>query len=825
MWGNNQLRNGTPRQYEVYVTGKPLEHLEKAPADSLAAYGEWKVWDPRGNSLHANETFNITFSSVRGRYIQFRFVATYFDHWSGYPDVATKIAAAADIKVFTSEAPYEIDRSGLEELIVKSDALRGAYLPKYGYANSMLNNWVDKAKNFVTPGNRASREMVDEIRGYLADYVATAKDRFNPKQYDRITPKIMWADDRGNHLQAHGAGLLWDPESGKWWVYGEDRTNNGGGQPGVHAYSSEDLYNWKDENLALPVFNNTAYNELGWEANPWYDLVWNINQWRKAQGDWNCDGVIDPLDPTEKPTALEQAEIDAGRFPAVNEAWAAVEPYIPPGNPPLYIGAGTEAQPYPSSLGLTASRINEFNALYANVPVWRRKQIYRFYNFQTTIERPKVVYNATSTPYTENGKAYRYVMFVHIEGGFFRSNYGTAKVLIAVADNAAGPFKILWAYHTHFTPNYTYTTSHMGMTRDQNVLVDADGQAWHFGSTQENRIMGINKLDPTYTWIVGVPRFHAGESQAQLLQEGFDNQMGVNFNWVYGDQREAPAPFIHYETSGMTMDGDGSNGLLAPNNANKRYYCITSTSTGWFTNPQGIYRTSRPGDSILGRNPHPTPTGTNSYTTGTADGSAASNSVNEGSGWITVQGNSENALLYGVTNDGTTSLLGFDGQTTNVTQLRYPQYVWGLVGYEDDGYKTYLETNPQPGYAELEANSWAYVKPVYDYRYDQPEPRAGKLVYGKYIYMADSWDQHKNYDARYIWLPMRALAGTNNNNDNGSRGVRVRWMNQWRWEDFVYDIGPFKDSLTPNPAGDDIWNVTSQAVLTAYDAMLNGYKD
>jgi hypothetical protein len=833
MYGTNQLRSGIPRQFEIYVTDEKLERLEKPPAEDLAAYGEWRVWDPAGNSVHANESFTVSFSSKRGRYLQFRFVTTYFDHWSGYPDVA-KIAAAADIQVYESLEPYVVDRGDMADLIEKANDLRNAYLPMYGYTNSILNNWVGKADEMVKPDNRASREFVNEIMTNLRDYVNSAPTRMQAKKYDRLTPKIMWADDKGNHLQAHGGGILWDPVTKKWWLYGEDRTGGGGGQPGVHAYSSDDLYNWKDENLALPVFNNTQYNTLGWEKGEWEGHVWDINQWRKSLGDWNCDGVIGNAG--DSPTALETTEIIAGRFPTPSEALDKIKDFIPDGNPPLYVASGTDAQPYASFLGLTSGRVAAFNALYEGMPVWRKKQLYRFYNFQTTIERPKVIYNATANPYTENGKQYRYVMFVHLEGGFFRSNYGTAKVLIAVAQNAAGPYKALWGYHTNFPPGYTNTTSHMGMTRDQNVVIDSDGTAYHFGSTQENRVMGINKLDPTYTQILGVPRFQAGESQAEMLQEGYTNQLAVNFNLVYGDQREAPAPFVHYETANMNLDGTGTTYTLwngstytsvAPNNANKRYYCITSTSTGWFTNPQGIYRTSRPGDSILGANPHPLPTGGTAYTTGTTDGSAPGNVVNTGSGWTTVAGNSANSLLYGDTNDGTTSGLGFDGQTTNVTQLRYPEHPWGIIGFDDPAFWA-TGPNPEdyPGdpagyYAALDAAAGSFSQPVYGERTELDEPRKGMLVYGKYIYQADSWDQYKNYDARYIWLPMRARSGTNNDTTNGAKGVRVRWMNQWRWQDFVYDIGPFADSLNTSAA---LWVTQGQTALTAYDFMLNGYK-
>jgi hypothetical protein len=91
-----------------------------------------------------------------------------------------------------------------------------------------------------------------------------------------------------------------------------------------------------------------------------------------------------------------------------------------------------------------------------------------------------------------------------------------------------------------------------------------------------------------------------------------------------------------------------------------------------------------------------------------------------------------------------------------------------------------------------------YSLPVYG-ETEIPEPRVGKLVYAKYIYMSDSWDSTKNYDARYIWLPMWVVPnGTENS--NASRGARARWMKEWRWQDFVYDLGPFANSLTAAPA-------------------------
>lgn len=54
-----------------------------------------------------------------------------------------------------------------------------------------------------------------------------------------------------------------------WYWYGEDRSNGYFDSPGVHVYSSYDLYNWKDDGLALRAMsspdqfeNDTYFNKL-----------------------------------------------------------------------------------------------------------------------------------------------------------------------------------------------------------------------------------------------------------------------------------------------------------------------------------------------------------------------------------------------------------------------------------------------------------------------------------------------------------------------------------------------------------------------------------
>jgi hypothetical protein len=72
-------------------------------------------------------------------------------------------------------------------------------------------------------------------------------------------PGEIWPDDHGRPINAHGGGIL--RHEGVFYWYGEHKTAGEAGnsaQVGVHAYSSKDLYNWKDEGVALAVAPDPA---------------------------------------------------------------------------------------------------------------------------------------------------------------------------------------------------------------------------------------------------------------------------------------------------------------------------------------------------------------------------------------------------------------------------------------------------------------------------------------------------------------------------------------------------------------------------------------
>lgn len=86
----------------------------------------------------------------------------------------------------------------------------------------------------------------------LAGIIATGCSQESKIQ--SFKPGQIWPDNNGVHINAHGGGMLF--HDGKYYWYGEHKTEGEAGNVanvGVHCYSSTDLYNWKDEGIALSV--------------------------------------------------------------------------------------------------------------------------------------------------------------------------------------------------------------------------------------------------------------------------------------------------------------------------------------------------------------------------------------------------------------------------------------------------------------------------------------------------------------------------------------------------------------------------------------------
>jgi hypothetical protein len=150
------------------------------------------------------------------------------------------------------------------------------------------------------------------------------------------------------------------------------------------------------------------------------------------------------------------------------------------------------------------------------------------------IERPKVVYNASTK---------KYVMWMHWENG---SGYGEARAAVASSDTVDGDY----TYHGSFRPlvdSGVMDHDKPGyMSRDCNLFVDDDGKGYFISATNENYDLNLFELTPDY--------LEVGRLVATLFK---------------GGHREAPALFKR----------------------NAVYFLLTSAATGWDPN-QAQYATS-----------------------------------------------------------------------------------------------------------------------------------------------------------------------------------------------------------------------------------------
>ena len=75
----------------------------------------------------------------------------------------------------------------------------------------------------------------------------------------KFKPGELWPDNNGVHINAHGGGFLFYNDTYYW--FGEHKTSGQEGNTaifGVRVYSSKDIYNWKDEGIALKMQDDTT---------------------------------------------------------------------------------------------------------------------------------------------------------------------------------------------------------------------------------------------------------------------------------------------------------------------------------------------------------------------------------------------------------------------------------------------------------------------------------------------------------------------------------------------------------------------------------------
>ena len=110
-----------------------------------------------------------------------------------------------------------------------------------------------------------------------------------PNSYSSFTgyEGVMMKDTNGVNIQVHG-GQIQKLGSKYFWI-GEDKTNDYKPCPGIHMYSSSDLYNWQDEGLVLKTMTSESDLSEEYFHNLYGDLPYE-EQYAIYEDLWQGDG-------------------------------------------------------------------------------------------------------------------------------------------------------------------------------------------------------------------------------------------------------------------------------------------------------------------------------------------------------------------------------------------------------------------------------------------------------------------------------------------------------------------------------------------------------
>ncbi|MDN3017456.1 InlB B-repeat-containing protein [Paenibacillus sp. BSR1-1] len=484
--------NGRIKQYKIYTSNKDLtsttvdgtqDYLDEN--FTLAGTGAWDT------TLKADQT--ATFKSKTARYIAIQAITTGGD---------ANTLSAAELAVYQKEV-NSIDTSSVTAAINQLNSLKSTGL--HPQVVAAIDKQIAEVGNLELLTEEAVSYYMTVLRDMYDLYASLGKN-------DSIKSGKVWLDTEGIPIQAHGGGILYNEENKTYYWYGEDKTENNIGSgyvpvTGVHAYSSKDLYNWKNEGVVLPVFNNP---QLGRDTLPAGNLPMYLDE--------NSDTYKNsgkPFDPNRVVNIIRKDE-----------------DYTKDMKSP----ANT------LSKHNSPERIAELNALYEGYTNEQKQAMYKDFNWDKVVERPKVVYNK---------KTDKYVMWWHHDGPI-AGTYWTAEGGVAISDSPTGPFKYLGTFRL---PNNGSDNGNDGMLRDMTLYVDEDGddathdKAYLIYSSEENSTTIIMQLNEDYTG-------PAKNENGQSLE-------GTHWVKAHKSWREAPTIF--------KQDGV--------------YYMITSGLTGWNPNP------------------------------------------------------------------------------------------------------------------------------------------------------------------------------------------------------------------------------------------------
>lgn len=331
-------QNGHIYEFEIYTSAVEGDLTDtdidnEANGFTLAGKGEWGS---------GTDDCTATFASRDARYVAVKV-------FSVGGDGNTITCGEFNAK---TEAGVTVDVSALEGAIAVAQ-------------QAIIDTTNDIAKEKI----QAALDAVGDVNLYVQEGVQAAADALleTVETYATIgnvttvKPGKVWVDNNGNAIQAHGGGILYDEKTKTYYWYGEHKgyenvpTGAETGNPGIGigCYSSMDLLNWTYEEVALPVFNNPQL----------------------VDGTTTDDDV--PMYVSEESDTYKNSPLPEFEGTASNHN-------------------GLMKSPYSSLSALNSDEyIDELNALYENdnLTFEEKQQMYREFNWNRVVERPKVIYN------------------------------------------------------------------------------------------------------------------------------------------------------------------------------------------------------------------------------------------------------------------------------------------------------------------------------------------------------------------------------------------------------------------------------------------------
>lgn len=161
--------------------------------------------------------------------------------------------------------------------------------------------------------------------------------------YDSIRPGQVWLDTDGKRIQAHGGSIIVVDD--KFYWYGENKEKTTGKDEiwhwGVRCYSSEDLYNWKDEGVIIPPDTedpssplypasmmdrpHIVYNEKTGKYVAWLKIMGDPSKGEKSRfAVLRADDILGPyemVNPKVNPCGMEVGDFDIQKDPVTGKAY------------------------------------------------------------------------------------------------------------------------------------------------------------------------------------------------------------------------------------------------------------------------------------------------------------------------------------------------------------------------------------------------------------------------------------------------------------------------------------------------------------------------